>query len=74
MHVAERGVDTALGGNRVRPSREELGDARGLEAGLGQTEGSSETGTASTNDDGVVLVVNNRVVTNEAATLYLFID
>lgn len=68
VHVAESSVDTALSGNSVRSSREELGDAGGLEAGFGQTEGSSETGATSTDDDGVVLVVDNSVVTDKART------
>lgn len=45
-HVAERGVDATLGGDSVRSGREQLGDARRLEARLGETERGTETGTA----------------------------
>ena len=72
MHVAKSGIDTTLSSDCVRSGREKLGDASGLVASLGQTEGGSETGTASTNDDGVVLVVDNCVVTDKALTLNLF--
>ncbi len=43
-------------------SREELGDACGLEASLGETEGGAQTGTTSADDDGVVLVIDDCVV------------
>jgi hypothetical protein len=41
----------------VRPGREKLGNTGGVEAGLGQTEGSAQTGTTGTDNDGIVLVV-----------------
>lgn len=42
-HVSEGGVDTSLGGDRVRSSREQLGDASGVESSLGESEGSCIT-------------------------------
>ena len=48
----------------MRSGWEELGDASSLEASLGKTEGSSETGTASTDNNGVIFMINNSVVTN----------
>ena len=57
MHVSERSVDAALGGDRVTPCGEELRDAGGVEAGLGETEGGAEAGTAGANDKRIVLVV-----------------
>jgi hypothetical protein len=41
----------------VRSGREELGDTGSVEAGLSETEGSSQTGTTSTNNESIVLVV-----------------
>ena len=60
-HVAESCVDATLRGNRVRARGEELGDARRLETVLGQADGGSKTRATRTNDDGIVLVVDNGV-------------
>lgn len=57
VHVAERGVDAALSSDRVASRGEKLGDASRVEAGLGQAEGSTQTGAAGTNNDGVILMV-----------------
>ena len=57
MHVAERGVDAALGGDRVTPRGEELGNAGRVEASLGQAEGGAQTGAAGTDDERIVLMV-----------------
>lgn len=37
--------------------REQLGNTGGVEASLGQTEGSTQTGTTGTDNDGIVLVI-----------------
>ena len=50
MHVSESSVNTTLGSNSVRTSREELGDTSSLETSFGKTESSTETGTTGTND------------------------
>ena len=60
-HVAQRGVDAALRRDRVRARREELRDARGLEAGLGAAHGGAEARAARTDHDGVVVVVDDLV-------------
>lgn len=57
VHVSESRVDTTLGSDSVRSGREKLGDTSSVEASLGETEGSSQTGTTGTNNDGIVLVV-----------------
>lgn len=57
VHVAKGGVDTTLSSDSVGSGREELGDTGSVEASLGETKGSTETGTAGTDDDGIVLVV-----------------
>lgn len=44
-HVAEGGVDPTLSGDGVGSGREELGDAGGLEARLGESERGPETGS-----------------------------
>ena len=54
----------------MRSSREKLRDAGRLEASLGQTEGGSETSTTGANNNSVILVINNGVVTDEARALY----
>jgi hypothetical protein len=50
-----------LSRDSVRASWEELGDAGGLEASLGQTEGSTETSTTGTDNHGIVCVVDHGV-------------
>jgi len=61
-HVAERGVDAALGRDGVGAGGEELGDAGCFEAGFGETDGCAEAGAAGAYDDGVVVVIYQRVV------------
>jgi hypothetical protein len=55
--LSKSGIDTTLGGDSVRTGREKLGDTSSVEASLGQTKGSTQTGTTGTNDNGIVLVV-----------------
>jgi hypothetical protein len=57
VHVAERGVDAALGSDRVASRGEELGNAGRVEASLGQAECGTQTGTAGTDDERIVLMV-----------------
>ena len=57
MHVAKRGIDTALGGDCVTPRREELRNTGRVEAGLGKTEGRAQARTTSADDDSIVLMV-----------------
>ena len=60
-HVAERGGDAALGRDGVRAGREHLGDAGGLEAGLGGAERGAQARAAGADDDHVIGVVGERV-------------
>ena len=60
-HIAERGGDAALGGDGVAAGREDLGDAGGLEAGLGAAQCGAQAGAARTHHDHVVGVVGQRV-------------
>lgn len=55
--LSESSVDTTLGGDSVTSGREQLGDTGSLEASLGKTEGSAQTGTTGTDNDGIVLVI-----------------
>jgi hypothetical protein len=64
VHVAECGVNTTLGSDCVTSCGEQLGDAGRVEASLGKTEGRTQTGTAGTDDDGVVLMVLVRAQVN----------
>lgn len=70
MHVSEGGIDSSLSGNGVRSGWEELRDTCGFESGLGQTEGSSEASATCADDDGVICMVNDGIVSNAALTLY----
>ena len=70
VHVSEGGIDSSLSGNSVRSGWEELRDTCGFESGLGQTERSSETSTTCTDDDGVICMVNDGIISNTALTLY----
>jgi hypothetical protein len=76
--LSKSSIDTTLGSDSVRTSREELGDTSSVEASLGQTEGSTQTGTTGTNHNGIVLVIlrqseshSNPVVFDECAILGL---
>lgn len=60
-HVPQGGVDPTLGRHRVRPRREEFGDARCLKAGFSASHGSAEPGTACPDDHCIILVVNFRL-------------
>jgi hypothetical protein len=64
MHVAECGVDTTLGSNGVRTRGEQFRDTGSLETSLSKAEGSAESGATGTDDDRVVGVVDNGVVTD----------
>ena len=46
----------------MTPGGEELGYAGGVEASFGQTESRSQTGAACTDNNCIVLVVENRVL------------
>ncbi len=37
--------------------RKQLGDARRVEAGLSETEGGAQAGTAGADDDGIIFVI-----------------
>ena len=69
VHVSEGGIDSTLSGNGVRSGWEQLRDTCGFESGLGQTEGSSEASATCADDDGVICMVNDSVISNTAFTL-----
>ena len=60
-HVPERGVDPALRGDGVRARREQLRDARRLQAVLGESDRGAQASAAGAHHHGVVLVVDDRV-------------
>jgi hypothetical protein len=55
--LSESSVDTTLSGDSVRSCGEKLRDTGSVETGFRKTEGGTQTGTTSTDDDGIVLVV-----------------
>lgn len=55
--LSKSGVDTTLSGDSVRSRGEELRNTGSVEASFRQTESGTQTGTTSTDDDGIVLVV-----------------
>jgi hypothetical protein len=57
VHVTEGSIDAALGGDRVTPRGEELGNTGCVETGLGKTEGGAQTGSAGSDNNRVVLMV-----------------
>jgi len=69
MHVSEGGIDSSLSSDGVRSGWEKLRDACSFESGLGQAEGSSKTSTTSADDDRVICMVNDSVVSDTALTL-----
>lgn len=60
VHVTQSSVDTTLSSDGVTSCGEELGDTGCVEASLGKTEGGTKTGTTSTDDEGIVLVILNQ--------------
>jgi len=62
VHVTQSSVDTTLSGDGVRTGREELSDTGGVQASLGKTEGGTKTSTTGSNDESIVLVVDNGVL------------
>ncbi len=61
-HVGERRTNAALRCNRVAARREYLGDAGSRESCFGQAESRPQSGTAGTDDDNVITVINEIVV------------
>jgi hypothetical protein len=61
MHVAERGGDAALCGDRVRAGRKYLGDAGGAQPGLAAADHRTQTGAAGANHHDVIGVVFDRI-------------
>jgi len=62
MHVTKSSINTTLSGDCVRTGREKLGDTSSVETSLGETESSTKTSTTSTDNNGIVLVVNDSVL------------
>ena len=60
-HVAERGGDASLRGDRVRAGRKDLGDAGCLQAGLGASDACAQACAARAHDHHVIGVVRDRV-------------
>lgn len=65
MHVSERSIDTTLRGDCVTSCGEKLGNTGSVETSLCETESGSQTGATSTNDNRIVLVVNDWVFVGE---------
>jgi hypothetical protein len=74
VHIAESSIDTALSSNSVRSGREKLGDAGSLVASLGEAKSSSQTGTASTDDEGVISVIDHGVVADSGLTFVAILN
>ena len=68
LHVAEGGVDAALGRHSVGSGGEELGDHGGLEALLDEAKGGSEAGASGSDDHGVIGVVHHGVLPRDGVT------
>jgi hypothetical protein len=62
VHVSESCIDTTLSSDSVASSGKQFRDTGSVEASFRQTEGGSQTSTSGTDNDGIVLVVNNWVV------------
>src|SRR5690606_23574368 len=70
-HIAKRGGNTALRCNRMRACREDLGNAGRLEARFGHAHGGAQTGTASTDDNNIIGMVNNGISRSHGMSLSL---
>ena len=60
-NVAEGGIDASLSGNGVTTGREEFSDTGGLVTLFYQAKSGAESGTTSTDDDGIIGMINNVV-------------
>ena len=69
VHVAKGSINSSLSSDGVRSGWEELRDTCGFESGLGQAKGSSESSASSADDDGVICMVNDCVVSDTALPL-----
>jgi hypothetical protein len=69
MHVTQSCVDATLSGHSMGSRWEKLGDASSLETCLRESKSSSESRTASTYDNCVVLMINHGVFAYTALTL-----
>jgi len=49
----------------VRPGGEELGDARSVEAGLGQTKSCPESSSSSSDHHSIELMIHHRVLSGD---------
>ena len=65
VHVSKSSINTTLSSDSVGSGGEQLGDTSSVETSLSQTEGGSQTSTTSTNDQGIVFVVNDGVLVAE---------
>mmetsp|Transcript_27195 Transcript_27195/g.33827 ORF Transcript_27195/g.33827 Transcript_27195/m.33827 type:complete len:379 (-) Transcript_27195:7-1143(-) len=73
VHVAEGSVNTSLCSNSMGSGREELGDASRAETSLRETKSSTESSTTSTDNDGIVSVVDDGIVADTALALITII-
>jgi hypothetical protein len=65
MHVSKSSIDTTLSGNSVGSSWEQFRNTSGFISSFTKSESSSETSATGSDNDGVVLVINNSVVSNK---------
>jgi hypothetical protein len=69
--LSKRGIDTSLRGDGVRSCREQLRYAGRVEASLGETECCSQTSASGSNNDSVILVVDDGVFLRDEARCLL---
>jgi hypothetical protein len=69
--LSKRGIDTTLRGYGMRSGGEELRYAGRVEASLSETEGCSQPRASSSNNDSVILVVDDRVLLGDESGCFL---
>lgn len=62
LHVAQRRIDAALGGDCVRSGGKQLGDHRRSESLGHQAEGSPQSSSTSTHNNGIIRMVHHGVL------------
>jgi hypothetical protein len=65
--LSECSVDTTLCSYGVRSGGEELGDTGRVEASFSKAEGRSQTGATSSDDNGIVFVIDDGVLAGDEA-------
>ena len=69
VHVSKSCINSTLSSNCMGTSREELRDASSFESSLRKPESSPESSTTSADNNRIILVIDNLIISNQVASL-----